>query len=185
MIHRTSIIILFVLLYCAACFGQSTFMGLTPGKSTRAEAERVLGQPVQRFSATLIEYKPQQEADKIYVQYADGSPDAIVDRIEATCTHDGWGMNTPNSLRCERWQNAIQGKYRVDLSKPDAFNKNDNPVKSTYYFGSPRFIVNSTKYCQALYNRPKAGVFIPASYLRTQRQNAVAPERSSETGIQT
>ena len=147
--QQKSTIILFMLLSCATCFGQSSFMGLTPGKSTRAEVERVFGRPVNSASKTLSEYKPQQEADKLYVQYRDGSADALVDRIEVTCTHDGWGMNTASSLRCSRLNSSIQSKYEVDLSKPDAFNRSDNPVKTTYSFGAPRFVVNSTRYLSA------------------------------------
>lgn len=70
---------------CANSSGQSTFMGLTPGASTR-QAERVFGPPVQSVSQTLIEYKSQlQEADKLYVQYRGASPDAVFERIELTC----------------------------------------------------------------------------------------------------
>ena len=38
---------LFLLLACAACFGQSTNKGLTPGQSTRSDVERVFGWPVK------------------------------------------------------------------------------------------------------------------------------------------
>jgi hypothetical protein len=170
MINRRSTVIIIVLLTCFNCFGQTTFQGITPGKSTRTQSERVFGKPLQSVSQTLVEYAPQAEADKVYVQYRDASPDAVVERIELTCTHDGWGMKTPNSLRCSRWS-SIQEKYKVDLSLPDAFKKSDNPLKTTYYFGSPRFIVNSTKYLPGLLQTDSW-----AFYSRELFQNAV-PER--------
>src|SRR5216684_1558924 len=92
MLNRLSIITLFALLSCSVCLGQSSFMGLTPGKSTRADVERVLGRPVKNVSETLVEYAPRQlklihagvtsNSGKIYVQYRDGSPTAVVERIE-------------------------------------------------------------------------------------------------------
>lgn len=78
---KISISILFVLLGCTASFGQSSFKGLTPGKSTRAEVERVLGQPVREVSDTLSEYKTQNKTEKVFVQY---NPEtSVVERIEA------------------------------------------------------------------------------------------------------
>ena len=38
----------------------------------------------------------------------------------------------------------------IDLSKPDAFKKSNNPLKTTNYIGSPRFVVNSTRYVSGL-----------------------------------
>ena len=74
----------FLLLHVSAvCFGQSSYKGLTPGTSTRAEAERVLGQPVKNISATLSEYRPQPLTSKIYVQYRKQS--AVIERIEFFC----------------------------------------------------------------------------------------------------
>ena len=83
MIHRTPIIIVFVLLSCATCFGQSSYKGLTPGKSTRADVERVLGPPVKKVSETLIEYPAQRLTRQIFVQYQN-SPQ-VVSRIEIFC----------------------------------------------------------------------------------------------------
>jgi hypothetical protein len=81
MTHRTLIIILFVLLSCAACFAQMSFNGLTPGRSTKADVERTLGQPVRELSETLSEYKSDKETGQIFVQYRKGS--FVVERIEA------------------------------------------------------------------------------------------------------
>lgn len=73
----------FLLLHSVASFGQSSYKGLTPGKSTRVDVERVLGRPVNKVSETLIEYRPQPLTGKIYVQYRRSSP--VVERIEFLC----------------------------------------------------------------------------------------------------
>ena len=80
---KNSFVVALVLLACGVCFGQSSYKGLTPGKSTRTEAERVLGQPVNNVSATLSEYRPQPLTSKIYVQYRKNSP--VIERIEFFC----------------------------------------------------------------------------------------------------
>jgi hypothetical protein len=75
--------IFFLLFASGGGFAQSTFQGLTPGKSTRAEVERVLGQPVKNVSETLSEYRPQPLTSKIYVQYRKHNP--VIERIEFLC----------------------------------------------------------------------------------------------------
>ena len=77
MTNKASIIILFALLSLVPCLGQSSYKGLTPGKSTRAEAERVFGQPVKKVSETLIEYGAQPLTSKVYVQYR---KDSVIER---------------------------------------------------------------------------------------------------------
>jgi hypothetical protein len=54
---RNTFAVVLLLLLCGFCFGQSSYKGLTPGQSTRADVERVLGQPVKSVSKTLVEYK--------------------------------------------------------------------------------------------------------------------------------
>src|SRR5687768_595265 len=62
------------------CFAQASYSGLTPGVSTRADAERALGNPVRAISETLIEYAGRQKILKLYVQYrTNGGP---LERIE-------------------------------------------------------------------------------------------------------
>ena len=80
MTNRVLTIILFALAGCATCFGQTAYRGLTPGRSTRADVERVLGRPVRVVEEPLFEYGPQRDAQKIYVQY-DGETQ-VADRIE-------------------------------------------------------------------------------------------------------
>src|SRR5438105_15696038 len=80
MTRGTSVIVLFILLNCCNCFGQSSFKGLTPGKSAKADVERVLGQPVREISETLSEYKADSTTQQIFVQYRRAT--LIVERIE-------------------------------------------------------------------------------------------------------
>jgi len=48
--NRTALIIICLLLSCAACFGQSAFKGLTSGQSTHTDVEHVLGKPATKAS---------------------------------------------------------------------------------------------------------------------------------------
>lgn len=73
-------ITVFIILSCAACFGQSGFQDITPGVSSRSEVVRVLGQPVRSISATTFEYSPPAGIAKVEVEYRSGSE--IVERIE-------------------------------------------------------------------------------------------------------
>ena len=139
-------------LSCVACFGQSSVLGLTPGKSTRSDVERVLGRPVQGLSKTLIQYKPQQNSDKIFVQYRDASAATIVERIELTCVSD-LGEYISSDSRCRVWSESLRQKYNnIDLSEPDAFKRTSlyPQGKTVSYFGLPRFIVITEK-------RPETG----------------------------
>jgi hypothetical protein len=73
-------ILLFTLISCATCFGQSSFQGLTPGTSTRNDVARVLGQPVRTISTTRFEYSPPAEIARVEVEYGAGS--SVVERLE-------------------------------------------------------------------------------------------------------
>jgi len=74
-------IILFALLSCGACFGQSSFQGITPGTSTRHDVENTLGPPVRTVRARLFEYKSPDGVAKVEVEYL-GETDDLVARIE-------------------------------------------------------------------------------------------------------
>lgn len=79
--NRIALSIIVALAASGVCFAQSNYKDLTPGKSTRSDVDRVLGQPVKQISQTLFEYRPNQPTQsKIYFQYRKDS--AIVERIE-------------------------------------------------------------------------------------------------------
>jgi tetratricopeptide (TPR) repeat protein len=121
----------FFLLFCATCFAQTEFHGLTPGKSTRVDVERVLGQPVNKVSATLIEYRPQPLTSNIYVQYRTGS--TVVERIEVSCrlensTCDDFGKSA--NLRLPK--NPETAKVPQNTSE-----------KHALYYGPPLYVVTT------------------------------------------
>jgi hypothetical protein len=72
---RIVFIILLLQLASATCFGQTSFMGLTPGQSTKTEVERALGQPASQVSESLFKYA--KGDNQVYVQYSKTSPTAI------------------------------------------------------------------------------------------------------------
>lgn len=123
----------FLLFSSGVCFGQSTYKGLTPGKSTKADVGQVLGQPVQNVSKTLIEYKSPEGWGRSYVQYRDESPAAVVDRLEIICS----------DTTCA----PVMGKLLQPLKDilEDALVGNSQftviPFKRVRYYGTPRFIV--------------------------------------------
>lgn len=152
----------FLLFACATCFGQSSFMGLTPGKSTRAEVERVLGVPKSKSSETLSEYKAPSDKKsyvredmlwstaeggllKIYVQYRDRSAAAVIERIELTCE------NTYNHCNYGEIINDPAGeKLVLTNSVVDAMtSKKENTAETFYgrsqiFYGAPVYVVNTT-----------------------------------------
>src|SRR5438309_4973499 len=140
MTDRTSIIILFMLVTCATCFGQSSYKGLTPGKDTKAQAERVLGQPVKVVSPTLFEYKEPEAlgVDKIYIQYREASSAAIIERIEFVCDYPGRAGDRRD--RCsDIWSHSVSGRMYADLLEKTS----SDVFKTTRYVGLPSLTVRT------------------------------------------
>ena len=74
------ILLVAALLVCGArAAAISTYKGLQPGKSTRAEVDRALGAPVRSVSATVFEYALSGAPGSILVEFRSGD---VVDRIE-------------------------------------------------------------------------------------------------------
>jgi tetratricopeptide (TPR) repeat protein len=128
---RILLTFLFLLLACAACFGQSSYKGLTPGKSTRVEVERVLGQPVNKVSETLFEYGPQPLTSKIYVQYRTGS--TVVERIEVSCRLE-------NST-CDDFGKSLN--LRLPKNPETATVPRNSDEKHVLYYGPPLYVVTT------------------------------------------
>ena len=57
---KNAILTFLLLVTAVTCFSQTSYKNLSPGKSTRADVERMFGQPVQSVSKTLAEYKSQR-----------------------------------------------------------------------------------------------------------------------------
>lgn len=119
---------IFLLLACVTGVGQTSYKGLTPGKSTRVEVHRVLGLPVKKVSETLIEYRPQPLTGKIFVQYRQGSP--VVERIEMLCRQE---TSTCNDL--------IKSLNLRLPEQPDSEKVDEKKWK--FLYGSPLFVVTS------------------------------------------
>lgn len=138
MLKKTLSVNFCLLVMCAACFGQTLFQGLTPGKSTRAEVERALGRPVKSVSKTLIEYKSPEEAGRLFMQYRDESAAAVVERIELTC-FTGRGDSRPVYDRCVSALNLerLQGV----LADAESRIPKEQGWEIVRHFGSPRFMV--------------------------------------------
>ena len=135
---RMSFIILFVLIACATGLAQTSYMGLTPGQSTRADVERVLGRPVKEVSKTLVEYKAPDAAWKLYLQYRDELSTATVERIERTCRY--YAADDP-----ERCTSGVKEFYTQTIKDARAAEERskqqDDGDQHVIYYGAPWFIV--------------------------------------------
>lgn len=122
--NRIPSTILCLLLAFNLCLGQTAFMQLTPGTSTRSDAVRVLGQPVKKLSETLFEYQPQHSQQKVFIQY--GLESAVIQRLES------------------RFDEPIDRSVLTNLlgiaQKPDT-TKWDSKGRLEEYFGSTRLII--------------------------------------------
>ena len=132
-----------LLLFSITGFGQSSYNGLTPGTSTRVEAERILGGPQKKLSPTLIEYKGGADATKIYVQFADESPAAEVLRVELFCES---GEIENSKEGCGHLHNRLV----TDWWLPEGIHKRDADLRFVdpryapnhhYWYGAPVFAV--------------------------------------------
>lgn len=136
--NRLSLGILFLFLASATCFSQSSFKGLTPGQSTRADVERVLGKSMKSVSKTLIEYKSPDPLGRIYVQYSDDSATAQVDRIELTCMKLKEGTGYKINECSKIWDKEFDS---YDARKWVSGGEQGQKWKEIHYFGSARYMV--------------------------------------------
>lgn len=129
-------IILFALIGGVTCSGQTSFQGLTPGRSTKADVERAFGQPIRSASSTLVEYRSPEAAGRLFIQYGDESAAAVVERIELTCYTGRSNSRSEydlcvSALNLERLQGVL----------PDAESRPPKQQGFTIvrYFGVPQF----------------------------------------------
>jgi hypothetical protein len=149
-------------------FSQSSYKGLTPGKSLRADAERMLGQPVNKVSETLIEYRPQPLTSKVYIQYRKDSP--VVERVEVLCRME-------NST-CDDLIKSLN----LHLPQEPNSAKADNQ-KWKFLYGSPLFVVTSGDFANgvvparvAFYSRE----LYEAEFVRVGEANETAIAKAEE-----
>jgi hypothetical protein len=69
-----------MLIAAGSAVAETLYKDIQPGKSTREEVARTLGQPVRQISATEWEYRPQLGTGKIVVEFR--AQDAVVDRLD-------------------------------------------------------------------------------------------------------
>jgi hypothetical protein len=120
--NRAFLAIPFLLLSFEISWGQSSYKGLTPGKSTRAEVEQLLGKPIERISENLFEYANSQE--QLYIQYSKTSPAAI--RIQLIYAQP---RERDRVLEAERLPRVADTRR---VNKQGSIEE---------YFGYPRYIV--------------------------------------------
>jgi len=142
--------IAFVTLSCVACFGQSSYKGLTPGQSTRADVERVLGQPQKKISPTLVEFSGGADATKIYVQFADESVAAEVLRIELNC-EVGLGVKDERYGCRDLYDRLVREHYSFKNLDARITRERDAQyvMNEVLYHGSPFFVVSKFRQRQA------------------------------------
>jgi hypothetical protein len=107
----------------------------------------VLGRSVKQVSETLVEYLPQPlvttetgrwKSQKSYVQYRDGSPAAIVERIELILCSVKTKCLDVLALYSEFDPSLTSPHFRGTLDA--RLNSGD---KTSYYFGPPRYMVRT------------------------------------------
>jgi hypothetical protein len=173
---KTLGITLLLLFFVATCFAQTSYKGLTPGKSTRTEVERVLGRPVKSVSKTLIEYQSTTNVPlKLYVQYRDELPTAIVERIELTCFDDDELHD-----KCGPILNAIEELGTVLEDASASTIKQEGRVVIRHY-GAPRFAVH-THIAKGVNAEQRLAYYSPQLYETVVVSKAAAPARSSARG---
>lgn len=121
--NAVRICIVLVLLSSIAS-AQTAFLGVMPGKSSKADAARAFGAPVATISPTLFEYQARNTGQKLYIQYIEQSD--VIDRVEVIFAEP-----------------AARQRLAVTLGlgqKADA-TKWDSKGKLEEYFGEPRLIV--------------------------------------------
>jgi hypothetical protein len=127
---RNTFAVALLLMLCGLCLGQSSYKGLTPGKSTKTQVQRVLGLPVTKVNETLFEYRPQPLTGKIYVQY---SEDSVVAKIEVRC-------RLPNST-CNDFARSVG--LRLPENPESAKAPEGGTGKYVFYFAAPLYVVTT------------------------------------------
>jgi len=128
--YKIVTVMLLILMTAVVSSAQTSYKGITPGKSRKVEVERVLGSPVKQLSETLIEYRPQPLSGRIYVQYRQGS--AVVERIEFIC-------RLPDST-CEDFVASLNIRLPEGASE---VSQQYEKGKYVIYHASPHFVAET------------------------------------------
>jgi hypothetical protein len=144
---KTLGVALSLLFFVATSFAQTSYKGLTPGRSTRAEVEPVLGRPVNTVSATLIEYEPPRDPDparygmkvRVFVQYRNVSP--VVERIAVVIKSED--ANAAPALYWQSFDRSYGEGWQSGLVDAKIELKKGTKTKEAIYIGEPLFAVYS------------------------------------------
>jgi hypothetical protein len=112
------------------CSAQTAYKNVTPGKTSRLSAERILGKPVKVHSPTLADYAPQLLTGKIRVQYG---KDGIVERIEFHCASA--------KTSCERLLTSLN--IRLPSKPAETAVGAGEPRNIRYLYAAPHYLVKT------------------------------------------
>lgn len=113
---------LLILLFYANCYAQSSFMALTPGKSSKLDVEKALGPPASQVTERLLEYRKGEK--QVYVQYSKETALAI--RIQV--------VYSPSVARSEIVST-------LGLPSMGGIRRTNKKGVLEEYFGNPNYIV--------------------------------------------
>lgn len=80
MLTKAFLLTAFLMFSSMQLLAQTSYKGVLPGSTTRAQVEHAFGQAVKEVSSTLSEYEASDVAGKIYVQFRSGAN--VVERVE-------------------------------------------------------------------------------------------------------
>lgn len=104
-----------LLLSAFQILAQTSYKGVLPGSTTRAQVEHAFGEAVKEVSATLFEYEAGDSVDKIYVQYRAGA--SVVERIELLYTDPSDRSSMVSRLKLPARPTASQVNPRGKLEE--------------------------------------------------------------------
>jgi hypothetical protein len=117
MLTKVFLTTVFILVASTQLLAQTSYKGVLPGTTTRAQVEHAFGQAVKEVSSTLSEYEASDVAGKIYVQFRSGAN--VVERVEVI-------YQDPND------RSKVAGSLKLP-SRPTAAQVNSKGKREEYY----------------------------------------------------
>jgi len=153
------------MLACTSCLAQSSYLGLTPGRSMRSDVESALGQPVRVLNATEFEYSPPEGIAKVGVQYRAGS--AVAERIDVY-------------LLQPVLRSALIQKFNLPESPAAKGTNAEGKVQE--FFGEPKFLVFIYASAEATSGVTALGYYSRELFARTVPGGPKQPEGGAYIG---
>jgi hypothetical protein len=117
MLSKVFLTTVFILVSSVPLLAQTSYKGVLPGITSRAQVEHAFGQAVKEVSSTLSEYEASDVAGKIYVQFRSGAN--VVERVELI-------YQDPND------RSEVAGPLKLP-SRPTASQVNSKGKREEYY----------------------------------------------------